>query len=60
MKSAALQYATALAEIALEQGASEPVLNQLGDFARAYAESAELSTFLSNPAISREGGAPWG
>ena len=54
MKSAALQYATALAEIALEQGASEPVLNQLGDFARAYAESAELSTFLSNPAISRE------
>jgi F-type H+-transporting ATPase subunit delta len=54
LKSAALQYATALAEIALEQGASEPVLNQLGDFARAYAESAELSTFLSNPAVSRE------
>ena len=54
MKSAALQYATALAEIALEQGATEPVLNQLGDFARAYAESADLRTFLSDPAVSRQ------
>jgi F-type H+-transporting ATPase subunit delta len=54
LKSAALQYATALAEIALEQGATEPVLNQLGDFARAYGESAELRTFLSNPAVTRE------
>jgi F-type H+-transporting ATPase subunit delta len=54
LKSAALQYATALAEIALEQGASEPALNQLGDFSRAYAESAELRTFLSSPAVSRE------
>jgi F-type H+-transporting ATPase subunit delta len=54
LKSAALQYATALAEIALEQGATEPVLNQLGDFARAYAGSADLRTFLSDPVVSRE------
>ncbi len=54
MKSASLQYATALAEIALEQGATQPVLNQLADFGRAYEESTELRTFLSNPAVSRE------
>lgn len=54
MKSAALQYATALAEIALEQGATQPVLNQLGDFAAAYSESPDLRTFLSDPAVSRE------
>ena len=54
MKSASLQYATALAEIALEQGATKPVLEQLADFGRVYDESAELRTFLSNPAVSRE------
>jgi F-type H+-transporting ATPase subunit delta len=54
LKSAALQYATALAEIALEQGATDPVLHQLADFSAAYAESAELRTFLSNPSVSRE------
>ncbi|HEY1469282.1 MAG TPA: ATP synthase F1 subunit delta [Candidatus Acidoferrum sp.] len=54
MKSAALQYATALAEIALEQGATQPVLNQLADFAAAYAESADLRTFLSDPAVSHQ------
>lgn len=54
MKSASLQYASALAEIALEQGATEPVLHQLADFGSAYAESEELRNFLSNPAVSRE------
>jgi F-type H+-transporting ATPase subunit delta len=54
LKSAALQYATALAEIALEQGATQPVLNQLADFAAAYAESADLRTFLSDPAVSHQ------
>ncbi len=54
MKSASLRYASALAEIALEQGATESVLHQLADFGSAYAESAELRNFLSNPAVARE------
>jgi len=54
LKSASLQYASALAEIALAQGATEPVLKQLAEFGHAYAESAELRTFLSNPTVPRE------
>ena len=54
MKSASLQYANALADIALEQGAAEPARKQLGEFAATYAESAELRNFLANPAVSRE------
>lgn len=54
MKSASHQYANALADIALAQGAAEPVQNQLADFGGAYAESAELRNFLSTPAVDRE------
>jgi F-type H+-transporting ATPase subunit delta len=54
LKSASLQYATALADIVLEQGASEPAKNQLADFGAAYAESAELRNFLATPAVTRE------
>ena len=53
MKSASLQYATALADIALEQGAAEPVKKQLGDFGAAYAESAELRNILASPAVEK-------
>ena len=53
MKSASLQYATALADIALEQGAVEPVKKQLGDFGAAFAESSELRNILSSPAVER-------
>ncbi len=53
MKSASLQYATALADIALEQGAAEPVKKQLADFGAAYAESGELRNVLSSPAVER-------
>ncbi len=52
MKSASLQYANALADVALQQGAAEPVLKQLTDFAGAYAESAELRNFLASPAVT--------
>ena len=38
MRSASLQYATALADIALEQGAAEPVKKQLAEFGAAYAD----------------------
>jgi F-type H+-transporting ATPase subunit delta len=54
LKSASLQYANALADIALAQGAAEPATKQLADFGAAYAESAELRTFLGSPSISTE------
>jgi F-type H+-transporting ATPase subunit delta len=54
LKSASLQYATALADIVLEQGAAEPARKQLRDFMAAYDESAELRNFLISPAIPRE------
>lgn len=54
MKSASLQYANALADIAFAQGAAEPAAKQLADVGAAYAESAELRTFLSSPAVSLE------
>lgn len=54
MKSASLQYANALADIALAQGAADPALRQLIDFREAYAESSELRNFLASPAVDRE------
>lgn len=54
MKSASLQYANALADIALAQGAAEPAAKQLNDFGSAYAQSAELRTFLASPAVTVE------
>lgn len=54
MKSASLQYANALADVALAQGAAEPAAKQLNDFGAAYAQSAELRTFLASPAVTVE------
>ena len=54
MKSASLQYATALTDVVLEQGAAEPAREQLAEFGAAYAESAELRNFLASPAVTRE------
>jgi F-type H+-transporting ATPase subunit delta len=54
LNSASLQYAKALADVALAQGAAEPVLKQLNDFGTSYADSAELRNFLSSPAVTRE------
>jgi len=53
LKSASLQYANALADIALAQGAAAPVTQQLGDFTAAYTSSAELRNFLASPAVSK-------
>ena len=53
MKSASLQYANALADVALAQGAAAPVTQQLGDFVAAYTSSAELRNFLVSPAVSK-------
>ncbi|PYT55685.1 MAG: F0F1 ATP synthase subunit delta [Acidobacteria bacterium] len=54
LRSASLQYANALADIALEQGAAEPAAKQLSAFGAVYAESAELRTFLASPAVTIE------
>ena len=54
MKSVGLQYANALADIALAQSAAEAVTQELTGFGALYAESAELRNFLSSPAETRE------
>jgi F-type H+-transporting ATPase subunit delta len=59
LKSASLQYANALADVALAQGAAVPVMQQLGDFAAAYESSAELRNFLASPAVSKTEKRQW-
>ncbi len=54
MKSASLQYANALADIALAQGAAAPVAQQFADFNAAYAGSPELRNVLASPAVTKE------
>ena len=54
MRSASFQYANALADVALEQGAAEPVLKQLNDFGATFEGSAELRNVFSSPAVTRE------
>jgi F-type H+-transporting ATPase subunit delta len=54
LKSVSLQYANALADIALAQSAAEAVVQELTGFGTLYAESPELRNFLSSPAVTRE------
>jgi F-type H+-transporting ATPase subunit delta len=54
LKSASLQYANALADIAMAQGAADTVAQQLIGFGALYAESAELRNFLASPAVTSE------
>jgi F-type H+-transporting ATPase subunit delta len=54
LKSATLQYANALADVVLQQGAAEPTRKQVEDFAAAYGESLELRNFLASPSVTRE------
>lgn len=53
MKAAAQRYATVLADIALEQGAAEPVKKSLSEFAGLAEQSADLRNFLASPAVPR-------
>jgi F-type H+-transporting ATPase subunit delta len=53
LKSASLQYANALADVALAQGAADAVNKQLADVGSMYAQSAELRNFLTSPAVDR-------
>ena len=54
MKSASLQYANALADVALAQGAAAPAMKQLADFGSLYGESEELRNVLASPGVTRE------
>jgi F-type H+-transporting ATPase subunit delta len=54
LKSASLQYANALADVALAQGAADSALKQLGEFAAAFGTSSELRNFLTSPGVPRE------
>jgi F-type H+-transporting ATPase subunit delta len=54
LKSATRQYAMALADVAMAQGAADAVTQQVVGFGALYAESAELRNFLSSPAVTRE------
>jgi len=54
LKSASLQYANALADVAVQQRAADTVAQDLAGFGALYAESAELRNFLSSPAVGAE------
>jgi F-type H+-transporting ATPase subunit delta len=54
LKSASLQYANALADVALAQGAADATLKQVADFGAAYRVSSELRNFLASPGVPRE------
>jgi F-type H+-transporting ATPase subunit delta len=54
LKSATLQYANALADVALAQGEADGALKQLRDFLGAFSESADLRNVLGSPAVPRE------
>jgi len=54
LKSASLQYANALADVALAQGAADAALKQLNDVAVAFAASSELRNVMASPAVPRE------
>jgi F-type H+-transporting ATPase subunit delta len=54
LKSASLQYANALADVALAQGAADAALKQLNDVAAAFAASSELRNVMASPAVPRE------
>ena len=53
LKSASLQYANALADVALAQGAADPAAKQLDDFGTAYGGLPSCGHFLASPAVPR-------
>ena len=50
----ATRYATALADVALEQGSGEAVRRDLASFTGIFYSSADLRNFLESPAIGPE------
>lgn len=54
MKAVAQRYASALADVALEQKTAEKVKAELGSFVDLVGDSADLRNFLASPAVQRE------
>ncbi len=54
MKALAQRYASALVDVALEQGTAPQVKAELAGFAALLGESTDLQNFLASPAIVRE------
>jgi F-type H+-transporting ATPase subunit delta len=50
----AMRYASALADVALEQKSADRVKRDLGTFVEAFFSSADLRNLLESPAVSRE------
>lgn len=48
------RYASALADVALEQNSADRVNSDLGSFAEAFGQAADLRTTLESPAVNRE------
>lgn len=53
MKALAQRYASALADVAVENGTAQQVKKELADFSGLLGKSADLVNFLSNPAVAR-------
>jgi F-type H+-transporting ATPase subunit delta len=54
LKAIAQRYASALADVALAQGAAEEVKRDLAGFTAVFEESADLRNFLASPAVGAE------
>ena len=54
MRGLAQRYAAALADVALEQDAAEPIRKNLDEFCAALEGSPDLGNFLISPAVSGE------
>jgi F-type H+-transporting ATPase subunit delta len=54
LKSASLQYANALADVAMAQGVADATARELLGFGALYGESAELRHFLASPAVNAD------
>ena len=54
MKALAHRYASALVDVAIEQGKAEELKVELAGFGALLQESADLRNLLANPAVARE------
>ncbi len=55
MSTVADRYASALADVAIEQNAAAPIRQELADFTGLLRESPELVVLLGSPAVPRAG-----
>ena len=54
MKAVVQRYASALVDVALEQGTAEAVKKELTEFVSLMSQSADLRNFLASPAVASE------